>query len=80
MSTTTPFEPCEVNVRIKIIAGAAVGEWNYYLLGSAIEVVLLATIIHYARRWPKEPAQTSTANYFGYDAETNESRGAVARP
>jgi Family of unknown function (DUF6326) len=31
-----------------IIAGA-VGEWSYYVLGSAIEVALLAAIVHYAR-------------------------------
>jgi hypothetical protein len=35
-----------------IIAGA-VGEWSYYVLGSAIEVALLAAIVHYARTWPK---------------------------
>ncbi len=37
---------------ITIIAGA-VGEWSYYVLGSAIEVALLAAIVHYARTWPK---------------------------
>jgi len=38
---------------LTIVAGA-VGEWNYYILGSAIEVVLLATIVYYAWTWPKE--------------------------
>ena len=37
---------------LTIIAGA-VGEWNYYILGSAIEVALLAAVFHYARTWPK---------------------------
>ena len=37
-----------------IIAGA-VGEWGYYVLGSGIEVVLLAAIVYYAWRWPKQP-------------------------
>jgi hypothetical protein len=37
---------------LTIIAGA-VGEWNYYILGSAVEVALLAAIFHYARAWPK---------------------------
>ena len=37
---------------LTIIAGA-VGEWIYYVLGSAIEVALLAAIFHYARTWPK---------------------------
>ena len=36
-----------------IIAGA-IGEWNYYILGSAIEVALLAAIVYYAWTWPKE--------------------------
>ena len=40
---------------LTIIAGA-VGEWNYYILGSAVEVALLAAIFHYARTWPKTSA------------------------
>ena len=35
------------------IIAAAVGEWNYYMLGSAIEVALLAGIFYYAWTWPK---------------------------
>lgn len=35
------------------IVGGAVGEWNYYILGSAIEAALLATIGYYAWTWPK---------------------------
>jgi hypothetical protein len=35
------------------IVGGAVGEWNYYILGSVIEAVLLATIAYYAWTWPK---------------------------
>jgi len=35
-----------------IIAGA-IGEWNYYILGSAAEVALLAGIAYYAWTWPK---------------------------
>ena len=42
---------------LTIVAGA-VGEWNYYILGSAIEVVLLATIVYYAWTWPKEVSPT----------------------
>ena len=37
---------------LTIIAGA-VGEWNYYILGSVIEVALLAAVFHYARTWPR---------------------------
>jgi len=38
---------------LTIIAGA-VGEWTYYVVGSAIEVALLAAIVYYAWTWPKE--------------------------
>ena len=38
------------------IVGGAVGEWNYYILGSAIEVALLAGIAYYAWTWPKATA------------------------
>lgn len=36
------------------IIGGAIGEWNYYLLGSAVEVMLLAAIVYYAWTWPNE--------------------------
>jgi hypothetical protein len=36
------------------IVASAIGEWNYYLLGSAIEAALLAAIVYYALTWPKE--------------------------
>ncbi len=35
---------------VTIVAGA-VGEWNYYVLGSAIEVALLAGVAYYAWTW-----------------------------
>ena len=38
---------------LSIIAGA-IGEWSYYILGSAIEVMLLAAIVYYAWTWPPE--------------------------
>ena len=41
------------------IIARAIGEWNYYILGSAIEVILLAAIIYYAWTWPKEARPTS---------------------
>jgi hypothetical protein len=46
------------NIAISIILGltiiaGAIGEWNYYLLGSAIEVALLMTIVYYAWTWPR---------------------------
>lgn len=45
---------------LTIIAGA-VGEWNYYILGSAIEAAMLAAIAYYAWTWPKETPSTSAA-------------------
>jgi len=44
------------------IIGGAVGEWTYYLLGSAIEVALLAAIFHHARTWPTVAPATSIEN------------------
>ena len=37
---------------VTIIPGA-IGEWNYYILGSAVEVALLAAVLYYAWTWPK---------------------------
>lgn len=42
-----------------LTVGGAIGEWNYYILGSAIEVVLLAAIGYYAWTWPKLASPTS---------------------
>jgi hypothetical protein len=36
---------------VTIIAGA-VGEWGYYVLGSVVEIALLAGIVYYAWTWP----------------------------
>jgi hypothetical protein len=38
------------------IIGGAIGEWNYYLLGSTVEVAQLAAIAYYAWTWPRETA------------------------
>jgi hypothetical protein len=35
------------------VIGAAIGEWSYYILGSAVEVGLLGAIAYYAWTWPK---------------------------
>jgi hypothetical protein len=35
------------------IVGGAVGEWNYYILGSIVEAALLAGVVYYAWTWPK---------------------------
>ena len=48
-----------VNIALSIIyaltvIGGAIGEWNYYIVGSAIEAALLAAIVYYAWNWPRE--------------------------
>jgi hypothetical protein len=43
------------------IAGSAVGEWGYFILGSAIEVVLLAGVAYYAWTWPKAIGDATSA-------------------
>jgi hypothetical protein len=45
------------------MVGSAVGEWTYFILGTAIEVALLAGIAYYAWTWPKAVrASTSTTD------------------
>ena len=41
------------------IIASALGEWTYYVFGSAIEIALLAGIVYYAWTWPKEAPATS---------------------
>src|ERR671936_2889259 len=55
---------------LTIIAGA-IGEWSYYILGSAIEVALLAAIVYYAWTWPKEarPASTTGGEVKAHDIQ-----------
>lgn len=36
------------------VAGSAIGEWGYYILGSLTEVALLAGVVYHAWTWPKE--------------------------
>ena len=36
------------------IVASAVGEWSYYILGSVIEVALLAAVVYYAWTWPRQ--------------------------
>jgi hypothetical protein len=46
-------------IYVLTIIAAAIGEWNYYILGSAIEAALLAAIVYYAWTWPKETTPAS---------------------
>jgi len=36
------------------IVGSAVGEWNYFILGSAVEAVLLAVLARHAWLWSEQ--------------------------
>jgi hypothetical protein len=36
------------------IVGGAIGEWGYYVFGSALEVGLLTAIVFYAWTWPRQ--------------------------
>jgi len=38
---------------LSIVVGA-IGEWNYYVLGSAIETAQLAAIVYFAWTWPRQ--------------------------
>jgi hypothetical protein len=42
------------------IAAGAIGEWNYYILGSVVEIALLAAIVPYAWTWPEQAPSVST--------------------
>ncbi|MFT7649006.1 MAG: hypothetical protein ACI8Y4_003762 [Candidatus Poriferisodalaceae bacterium] len=44
------------------IGGGMHGEWNYYIVGSIIEVIMLAAIVHYARTWPREAASAGRSS------------------
>ena len=35
------------------IVGSAVGEWGYFILGSAVETVLLGAVAYHAWVWPE---------------------------
>ena len=47
------------NLALSVIYGltiiaSAIGEWTYYVVGSVIEIALLAAIAYYAWIWPRE--------------------------
>ena len=44
------------------ITAALIGEWNYFILGSVVEIGLLATIVYYAWAWPQERRTLSRPN------------------
>jgi hypothetical protein len=48
-------------IYVLTIIAAAIGEWNYYILGSAIEAALLAAVAYYAWTWPKQPVSAQVS-------------------
>jgi len=54
------------------IAGGAIGEWNYYIVGSLTEAALLAGVVYYAWTWPKATnAVTAPAGQVRADTPVN---------
>jgi Family of unknown function (DUF6326) len=41
------------------IVVSAIGEWSYFILGSAVELAFLAAIAYYAWTWPRESPPVS---------------------
>jgi hypothetical protein len=62
------------------IAGGAVGEWNYYILGSLAEGALLVGVVYYAWTWPKATdAVTAPSDQSRADTREHSAPGAVER-
>ncbi len=47
------------------IIGSAVGEWNYFILGSVVEAILLILVIYHAWTWPRRTTQISPSGQAG---------------
>lgn len=47
-------------VYVVTIVGGAIGEWSYYIVGSAVEVVCLVTIMWLVWKWPRAVATSPT--------------------
>ena len=64
------------------IVGGAVGEWNYYILGSVVEVALLAAVGYYAWRWPQvtDRASDQLGSHTHPASAASGSGGSVPRP
>ena len=56
------------------VVGGAIGEWNYYLLGSLVEVALLGCVVYYAWTWPT----TTDAETAPADQSRDGTRGRLA--
>ncbi len=63
---------------LTIVAGA-IGEWSYYILGSAVEVALLGAIVYYAWTWPKERRTLSRPHKESADSGVSPSTTKIKR-
>ena len=63
---------------LTIIVGA-IGEWNYWILGSALEVALLGAIVYYAWTWPKERRTLSRPHKESADSGVSPSTTKIKR-
>ena len=61
------------------IVGGAIGEWSYYVFGSAIEVALLGAIVYYAWTWPKERRTLSRPHKESADSGVSPSTTKIKR-
>lgn len=55
------------------IAGGAIGEWNYFILGGVIECVLLAVVIYHAWTWPERSSNPHSSTGTPSDMTTRDS-------
>ena len=62
------------------IAGSAVGEWTYFILGSLVEVALLVGIAYYAWTWPKAADPVATPSDRPQDSSRVEPGMTVRSP
>jgi hypothetical protein len=44
---------------LTIVVGA-IGEWNYWIVGSAVEIALLGSVAYYAWTWPRLASSRTT--------------------
>jgi hypothetical protein len=41
------------------VVTSTIGEWSYYVLGSLVELALLAAVVFYTWTWPRQIGNTS---------------------
>ena len=62
------------------VVGSAIGEWNYFILGSLAEAAFLAGVVYYAWTWPKEPnAVTAQSDQSHESTRAHSAAGSVEK-